>query len=109
MSRIPRARALDARPPLRLTAVGARECRGAPLAGTSGERAHTRARELLSALGLEDRLEFRVDQLSDGERQRVAIARAMASRPQLIIADESTANLGSAKGAETMRLLRKLA
>jgi len=39
----------------------------------------------------------------------VAIARAMASRPQLIIADESTANLGSAKGAETMRLLRKLA
>jgi putative ABC transport system ATP-binding protein len=78
------------------------------LAGTRGARAHMRARALLTELGLQDRLEFRIDELSGGERQRVAIARAIANRPQLIFADEPTANLDSAKGAETMRLLRQL-
>ena len=79
------------------------------LAGVGGDAAHTRARALLVALGLEARLDFAVEQLSGGEKQRVAIARAIANRPQLILADEPTANLDSAKGAETMRLLRRLA
>lgn len=94
-----------------LTALSARENVEVALnlAGTRGERAHVRARELLTALGLEDRLDFRVHQLSGGERQRVAIARAIANRPQLVFADEPTANLDSGKGAETMRLLRRLA
>jgi len=79
------------------------------LAGVRGEPAHARSRELLVALGLGERLEFAVEQLSGGEKQRVAIARAIANGPQLIFADEPTANLDSAKGAETMRLLRRLA
>ena len=79
------------------------------LAGSRGPRARSRARELLLSLGLGERLDFKVDQLSGGEKQRVAIARAVANRPQLIFADEPTANLDSAKGAETMRLLRRLA
>jgi putative ABC transport system ATP-binding protein len=79
------------------------------LAGTRGDRAHERAQELLDSLGLGERLDFKVDKLSGGEKQRVAIARAIANHPQLIFADEPTANLDSAHGAETMRLLRRLA
>jgi putative ABC transport system ATP-binding protein len=79
------------------------------LAGVGGRQARTRAESLLDALGLADRREFNVEQLSGGEKQRVAIARALANEPALILADEPTANLDSAKGAETMRLLRSLA
>ena len=79
------------------------------LAGVTGRAARTRAASLLDALGLTSRRGFHVDQLSGGEKQRVAIARALANKPVLILADEPTANLDSAKGAETMRLLRKLA
>jgi putative ABC transport system ATP-binding protein len=79
------------------------------LGGVRGQKAHQRAEELLVALGLAKRLDFDIDQLSGGEKQRVAIARAIANRPQLIFADEPTANLDSAHGAETMRLLRRLA
>jgi putative ABC transport system ATP-binding protein len=79
------------------------------LADARGKAAQSRAHELLVALGLEERLDFPVGKLSGGEKQRVAIARAIANRPQIIYADEPTANLDSAKGAETMRLLRSLA
>ena len=79
------------------------------LAGTRDAGAADRAEGLLSALGLERRLRFAVDKLSGGEKQRVAIARAVANRPALILGDEPTANLDSAHGAETMRLLRRLA
>ena len=79
------------------------------LDGVRGGAARERVTMLLDALGLEARREFGVDQLSGGEKQRVAIARAIANRPALILADEPTANLDSAHGAETTRLLRRLA
>jgi putative ABC transport system ATP-binding protein len=79
------------------------------VAGVRGTEATRRAAALLSELGLESRARFPPQQLSGGEKQRVAIARAIANRPQVIFADEPTANLDSAHGSETMRLLRRLA
>jgi putative ABC transport system ATP-binding protein len=79
------------------------------LAGSRGSDANARARRLLDDLGLGARLDFASEQLSGGEKQRVAVARAIANRPQLILADEPTANLDSQRGQETMRLLRRLA
>ena len=79
------------------------------LAGVTGRAARQRATELLTRLGLGDRLRFRPDQLSGGEKQRVAIARALANDATLILADEPTANLDSGNGREIARLLRRLA
>ena len=79
------------------------------LAGHTGRPARDRATELLSRLGLADRLRFRPDQLSGGEKQRVALARALANDPAVILADEPTANLDSGHGREIARLLRQLA
>jgi putative ABC transport system ATP-binding protein len=79
------------------------------LAGRTGRRARERAVDLLNRLGLSDRLRFRPDQLSGGEKQRVALARALANDPPLILADEPTANLDSGHGREIARILRQLA
>ena len=77
------------------------------LADTTGRAATTRATDLLQHVGLAERLHFRPDQLSGGEKQRVAIARALANRPTLVLADEPTANLDSSHGRDIARLLRQ--
>jgi putative ABC transport system ATP-binding protein len=79
------------------------------LSGLSRREARQRARELLEQLGLVHRLDFLPEKLSGGEKQRVAIARALVNEPDLILADEPTANLDSHHGRETMRLLRQVA
>ena len=81
----------------------------AELAGVRGSDARRKATELLTALGLGQRLNFLPEKLSGGEKQRVAIARALVNDPALILADEPTANLDSKIGHEIMRLLRSIA
>lgn len=66
----------------------------------------TRALELLTHLGLRDRLTHRPSELSGGEAQRVAIARALMNGPRLLLCDEPTGNLDSAAGAVVLGLLR---
>ncbi|MCX4824902.1 ABC transporter ATP-binding protein [Streptomyces sp. NBC_01142] len=63
--------------------------------------------QVIDTLGLRDRLTHRPAQLSGGQQQRVACARALASRPELIFADEPTGNLDSRAGAEVLAFLRE--
>jgi putative ABC transport system ATP-binding protein len=63
--------------------------------------------EIVSTVGLGDRLDHRPSELSGGQQQRVAVARALASRPQIIFADEPTGNLDSRSSSEILSFMRK--
>jgi putative ABC transport system ATP-binding protein len=69
----------------------------------------TRARELLTSLGLGHRVDYKPAQLSGGQRQRVAIARAIANQPKLVMADEPTAALDEQSGRDVVTLLQQMA
>lgn len=79
------------------------------LAGRPADEGRARARELLDYLEVGHRARVKPALLSGGEAQRVAIARALANRPRIILADEPTAALDSARAGLVMDLLRKLA
>lgn len=68
----------------------------------------SRTREILTEVGLDDRINSRPNQLSGGQQQRVAVARAMASKPKFIIADEPTANLDSKATARLLDMMEEL-
>jgi len=68
-----------------------------------------RASVLLEMFGLSHRIHALPKRMSDGEKQRVAIVRALAKNPELILADEPTANLDAKRGHEVMQLLRQMA
>ena len=62
--------------------------------------------EVVSTIGITDRMTHRPSQLSGGQQQRVAGARALVSRPEIVFADEPTGNLDSKSGAELLTFLR---
>ena len=68
----------------------------------------SRTAEILTEVGLADRMESRPNQMSGGQQQRVAVARAMASRPKFIIADEPTANLDSKTTEKLLDIMEEL-
>ena len=78
------------------------------LARTKTPEAEIRATELLTQVGLSERLHHRPAQLSGGEKQRVSFARALANRPKIIFADEPTANLDSRQSDNLMNLIQEL-
>lgn len=73
-------------------------------AGASKSERNKRAEEVLTDVGLEDRMDHKPNQLSGGQRQRVAVGRALVNKPSIILADEPTGNLDSKTGHEIMTL-----
>ena len=78
------------------------------IAGMSKRQALSEAEQLLTQLGLADRLKHRPAQLSGGEKQRTAVARALINRPTLILADEPSGSLDTQRKEELIELFFEL-
>ena len=78
------------------------------LQGVNKKERERRALESLRALGMEEFKDRRPNQLSGGQQQRVAVARAFAAEPDIILADEPTANLDSKSGSDLIEMMKRL-
>jgi putative ABC transport system ATP-binding protein len=78
------------------------------LQGVSRNEINQRVQVLFRQIGMEDKINTRPSQLSGGQQQRVAVARALASRPQVVLADEPTANLDSKSAGNLLDIMAKL-
>jgi putative ABC transport system ATP-binding protein len=76
--------------------------------GISPKERRARSTELLTRVGLEDRLDHKPTELSGGQMQRVAIARALAMNPDILLADEPTGNLDTSSGGDIMSIFTDL-
>ena len=74
----------------------------------SKKEIRSRAEKLLNEVGLEEHIEHKPYELSGGQRQRVAIARALVTNPDIVLADEPTANLDSETGEKILQVMKKL-
>lgn len=78
------------------------------IAGVPTKEREARAKELLTMVGLAERMHQRPDELSVGDQQRVAVVRALANRPSIVLVDEPTGDLDSKTGKEVVQALRDL-
>ena len=78
------------------------------LQGVKKDIRQEKAKKILKELGLENLMDKRPSQLSGGEQQRVTVARAIVSDPEIVLADEPTANLDSQNSLHLIKLMRKL-